>query len=150
MRKLFAASFLTIVDAVICVFVGFIGLLIAASYALAFYVDGRFFLDFTFYAWLLIGILGIIAFAFGLKSGMMMLRRKRFALSIIGVCSILVLGFVTLLWTFLTMSGLIRGVPFFGLGLVLQLSFWLGLHIAIIVFAILSLILVATSKREFS
>lgn len=149
MRKLFAASILTIVDACMCVFVGFMSLLIAASYTLAFFSGGGYFLDFTSYAWFLIGIFGILAFGFGLKSGMMMLRRKQFAWSIIGVCFILVSGFVILLWSFSTM-GWILGVPFYGLNLVFQLWFWFGIQITIIVFAILSLILVATSKREFS
>jgi hypothetical protein len=131
---LLIAAALTIAGACLCAFLGLLGVLVFATY-----VSLGTFKDVTFYIWSFVGIFGLVAFVLGLNSGIMMLRRKHFWLSAIGVFFLLVPDSAIFLFSIWTYGGWILGVPYFGL----LLSMTIG------TFSILSLILIAISKREF-
>jgi len=83
------------------------------------------------------GLFSILGFAFGLASGILSLKRKHFAVSIAGVSVIILSGFAIIFgmatrrYRQAVTDALTFGVPIIGL-------------------AILSLIFVAVSKKEFS
>ena len=76
------------------------------------------------------GLLGVIVFGFALTAGIMILKRKNFVFSIIGLCFMLVKG-----TTFILVTGELVG---------------LTLGVIIIAIAILSLIFTSISYKEFS
>ncbi len=86
------------------------------------YVDG---FSFFYVYYLATGILGVVSFVFGLASGILILRRRRLAVSVFGLCLLVACGVVMSypLWFF--------GLP-------------------IIVLSVLSLILVAICRAEFT
>ena len=83
-----------------------------------------------------LGFLGLLAFPFGLTSGITSLRRKHFALSVFGVCFMIIADSIIVLATVL--------MPYPGLpiGLVLGLP--------VVILSNLSLILITSSREEFS
>lgn len=83
-----AAGVLTIIGACISISIGLLWLVAFAMYFRAYSLSSP-----TSY-FLVMGIFNIIAFALGLMSGIFTLRRKHFALSMIGVSLVLVSGFV--------------------------------------------------------
>lgn len=87
------------------------------------------------------GIFGILAFFLGLASGRASLRRKHFALSIAGICFIIVSVPVIILEG--VASILAHNGKFSIEGILIFYS-------PLMVFAIVSLILVAISRHEFS
>ncbi len=89
------------------------------------------------YYWaLLMGILGAVAFAFGLAGGIMSLRRKHFVLALVGACFLLLQGFTTIL------AIGIEGID--------ALAYGVLVGTPTIVLSVLSLIFIAISNREFS
>lgn len=86
------------------------------------------------YSFLFMGVFGILAFILGLIGGIMALRKQNFALSIIGMCFLVIQSFVTIGaffspngdWT----SGVIFGIP-------------------LLVLSISSLSFLAISQKEF-
>jgi len=87
------------------------------------------------YSFLFMGVFGILAFALGLTGGIMALKKQNFALSMIGMCFLVIQSFVTIGAFFLPngdwTSGVIFGIP-------------------LLVLSILSLVFVAISQKEFS
>jgi hypothetical protein len=123
-----AAGILTIIAACACLIVGIIGLIVFALSLIP--------------QLLIQGVIAVLAFAFGLTSGIMSLKRKHFAMTAFGACLIIVAGFVNLL---------VFGVPM-GFGytssiypILMSLSF----GVPILVPSILSIIFVFLSRREF-
>ncbi|MEM3623077.1 MAG: hypothetical protein QXR76_04840 [Candidatus Bathyarchaeia archaeon] len=114
-----------IIASCICIFVGILGILTSAQ---PYYPYSRF-------GMLLMGIFGLIGFAFGLTGGILTLRRKSFQLAIIGISLILVSGFITILASTTEPYGYIGGVIF---------------GIPVIILSILSLIFTSISKSEFT
>ncbi len=126
-----AGGILTIIASCIAIFYGILGTL---SFAISF--NQRFPGSVPIVGFLIMGVLGILAFALGLTSGIFALRRKRFALSIAGVCITLVSGISTIViisWQgfYAVPAGLLFGMP-------------------VAILAILGLVLTALSKKEFS
>jgi hypothetical protein len=76
------------------------------------------------------GLLGVLVFGFALAAGIMILKRKNFVFSIIGLCFMLVKG-----TTFILVTGELVGV---------------ALGIVILAISILSLIFTSISYKEFS
>ncbi|MEM3578476.1 MAG: zinc-ribbon domain-containing protein [Candidatus Bathyarchaeia archaeon] len=120
-----AGGILGIIASCICIFVGILGILTSAQ---PYYPYSRF-------GMLLMGIFGLIGFAFGLTGGILTLRRKSFQLAIIGISLILVSGFITILASTTEPYGYIGGVIF---------------GIPVIILSILSLIFTSISKSEFT
>jgi len=88
------------------------------------------------YRLLFTGIFGLLGFALGLTGGICALRRKNFAMAIVGVCFILMSSLFTVsLGSVYATSYSLVGVFFFGL--------------PTLILAIISLIFVAISKNEF-
>lgn len=123
-----AAGILAIIAACACLIVGIIGLIV-------------FVLSLTRQL-LIQGVIAVLAFAFGLTSGIMSLKRRHFAMTAFGICFIVVAGFVNVL---------VFGVPM-GFGytssiypILMSMSFGLP----ILVPSILSIIFVFLSRREF-
>jgi len=85
---------------------------------------------------LILGILGIVASAFGLAGGMFMLKRKRFKVSMLGVILLL----VSVVGNYITLQHYQ-----YGFTEIILLS-----QISIIIFSILSGVLIFTSKTEFT
>ena len=85
---------------------------------------------------LILGILGIVASAFGLAGGMFMLKRKRFKVSILGVILLL----VSVVGNYITLQHYQ-----YGFTEIMLLS-----QISIIIFSILSGVFIFTSKTEFA
>ena len=85
------------------------------------------------YEWLFVGAFSFLGFAFGLTGGILTLMRKHFVLSIIGMTSLVVSGFVAILQYIFNggNAAIALGLPVF-------------------VLAILSIVFVAVSKVEFS
>jgi hypothetical protein len=81
-------------------------------------------------SWLGDGLIGALVFGFSLTAGIMILKRKNFVLSIIGLCFMLVKG-----TTFILVTGELLGI---------------SLGIVIIAITILSLIFTSISYKEFS
>jgi hypothetical protein len=112
-----AGGILAIIGSCIAIITGIAGLASATGY----YND--------FGAYMIMGIFGILAFAFGLTAGILTLKRRVFALAIIGISLLLVSGVITSI-----------AIPYAG---------WIfGLPIAIL--SILAIIFTAISKREFA
>jgi hypothetical protein len=77
------AGILTIIAACACLIVGIIGLIVfALSLAAQLLIQGG---------------IAALAFAFGLASGIMSLKRRHFAMTAFGICLIAVAGFVNVL-----------------------------------------------------
>ena len=77
---------------------------------------------------LAVGVLGIIAFSVGLASAISVLRRKRFAFSLFGTSLMLTVGILMSVTAF---AAVFYGVP-------------------IVTLAVFSIVLLATSRKEFS
>jgi hypothetical protein len=119
------AGILTIIGSCIAIVMGII-YLVAALFSVGYaygYTYGYFYGLSVYY--LITGILGIIAFAFGLTGGIFSLKRKRLAFSIFGM-------------SLLIASGIMMAMPVWVFGL------------PIVVLSILSIIFVAISKGEFA
>jgi ABC-type branched-subunit amino acid transport system permease subunit len=120
-----AGGILAIIGSCLSNFLGVGG--IAISWHANFYVG----IDYPF---LFLGLVGVLAFLFGAIGGIMALRRKDFALSVIGACFLLFHSIVTILSfgsVHLWEGGLVYGTP-------------------LLVLSILSLVFIAISKKEFS
>jgi len=120
-----AGGILAIVAACISVFLGIISI---ASFVSS--------LGYPWYSpdyWtLFIGVTGFFAFAFGLTGGIMSLKRKNRAVTMVGVCLTMLSGFITIpAFGTMFLTGLLFGIP-------------------IILFSVPSLIIIAISKTEFS
>ena len=114
-----SAGVLTIVGSCLALVIGLLGLVVS-GYAYEY--------DTASYA--VMGIFGILAFAFGLTAGILTLKRKVFPLAIIGICFVIVSGIVISI-----------AIPYG--------AFWIfGVPIAIL--SILGVIFAAISKREFT
>jgi hypothetical protein len=85
------------------------------------------------YEWLFVGAFSFLGFAFGLTGGILMLMRKHFLLSVIGMISLVVSGFVAIL-QYVVNGG----------------NAAIALGLPIFVLAILSIVFVAVSKGEFT
>lgn len=124
-----AAGILTIVAACACIITGVIGLIFSAVSGIA--------------QFLIQGVIAVLAFAFGLTSGIMSLKRSYFVITIIGICIITVAGLVNVV---------MFGVPIgFNYGIAVA-SILMGLlfGLPVVILSILSIIFVTLSKREFS
>jgi len=84
---------------------------------------------------LYIGIFGILGFSVGLSGGIASLKRKVFALSILGTCLTLLSGFVNIIIIGSYNQGYTEGIL---------------INLPIFVFSIIALILIAVSYKEFS
>ncbi len=85
--------------------------------------------------------LGIAGFAFGLASGVLMIKRRSLGLSLIGMIILLVVGILPLLWGFIYPEGFVRESlirTFYDYG------------VPIISFAILSIIFAVVSRKKFT
>jgi hypothetical protein len=127
-----SAGILTIVGACISASVGLTGILQFALPFRAFPFSASFFQ--LFYS-LGMSLFCVFSFAFGLMSGIFMLRRTHFMLSILGVGSVLASGTVT-----------IMSIGVVGLGAV---AGSLALGEPVIVLSLLGLIFAAISRNEF-
>lgn len=111
-----AAGILEIIAACVCMLIGILGILVPLVVMLT------------------LGIFGFVGFAFGLTGGILKIKRKSFALAIIGSCMVQLSGFIMLITTALSCDifivGLVYGMP-------------------IIILSNLSLIFTAISKQEF-
>jgi hypothetical protein len=129
-----AAGILMIVAACTSAIVGiigmiaFIGSISYSSFAIAYAYSA------PYYQLLLVGIFGILGLAFGLTAGIFSLKRKYFALSIVGMYFVFVSGVLTMIAFALMDSSWIVGLP-------------LGLPVVIL--SILSVIFTMISKGEF-
>jgi hypothetical protein len=129
-----AAGILIIVAACISAIVGiigmiaFIGSISYSSFAIPSYSA-------PYYQLLFVGIFGILALAFGLTAGMFSLKRKYFALSIIGMYLVFVSGVVTMIAFALMDSSWVFGLP---------------LGLPVIILSSLSVIFITISKGEFA
>ncbi len=115
-----AAGILMIIDACLTFFI-----------ALIFSIEGIGVLYLTSFGGiylLTIGVLGIIAFSVGLASAISVLRSKRFAFSLLGTSLMLTVGILVSITPF---AALFYGAP-------------------IVMFAVISIVLLATSRKEFS
>ena len=83
-----------------------------------------------------LGVLGLLSVPFGLAGGIMALRRKHFIISLVGVCFMIVADSIILAATIL--------MPYPGL----RIGLVFGLPVLLL--SKLSLILIASSKTEFS
>jgi hypothetical protein len=124
-----AAGVLTIIGACISISIGLLWLVAFAMYfrTYPFYTPTSYFLA--------TGIFNVFAFAFGLMSGIFTLRRKHFALSMIGVSLVLVSGFV-----------IIRSLEVMGYE---ALMGYLVFGVPIVILSLLGLIFAAISRNEF-
>jgi hypothetical protein len=86
---------------------------------------------------LITGLFGILGFAFGLTSGILSLKRRYFGMSLAGLSMVIFCGFAIIFG--MAVRGYRQAV-----------ADALGFGVPIIVMAILSLIFVAISKKEFS
>lgn len=111
-----ASGVLTIIGSCIAILYGILGLIDAS---LNYYNSGP-------YA--IVGIFGILAFAFGLTGGILTLRRKVFVLAIIGISLVLISGIII---SVAIPIGFIFGIP-------------------VMILSILGLIFTSISKREFT
>lgn len=118
-----AAGVLTIIASCICLIVTVPSLVGAAVYG------WRFFSSFYAILLLVIGVLGVLAFALGLASGIFSFKRMRFGLTIAGESIVLASG-VAGAFVGLSFSGIIFGLP-------------------VIILAILGIVFTAISKGEF-
>jgi hypothetical protein len=84
----------------------------------------------------LMGIVGVLAFLLGLGGGIAALKRRRFAVSLLGTCFMLISGFVNIVvFGWMNYRGYTQG--FF-------------LSLPIIVLSIIAMIFIAVSYREFT
>lgn len=127
-----AAGILTIVAAAFSAGLGYIALYQYTS-LLTYYGST---LSSQFLGFLIFGIIDIIAAAFAIAGGIMMLKRKFIVISMLGVILLLVSAFVT----YITIQHYNYGFT----------DTMLLSEIAVIIFSILSGILVLTSKKEFA
>ena len=127
-----AGGILAIIGSCIAAFIGILMLMVSAFRSDAYYYAYDPYLRYFF-----IGFFGVLGFAFGMTGGIFSLKRKHFALSIIGISLLLLSGFVTLL-AFALM------IPY--------ASIWAGLlfGLPIILLSLSGLIFTATSKGEFT
>jgi len=123
-----AAGILSIISACIVIIFGILGFQSFAS-NYPYYINYRYAIPYFFYDDFFIGLLGTICFGLGLTSGILSIKRKRFALSIIGSSLLL----VTALYI-LTEGGVSLGL----------------LAIPIFILSILSVVFIAISKGEFT
>jgi hypothetical protein len=114
-----ASGVLVIIGSSMLIFLGIIAL-IQSSYDYYYGYSG---------ADMVVGILSILAFAFGLTAGILTLKRKVFPLAIIGISLVLVSSIVASVS--LDIAGWVFGVP-------------------VMILSILSLVFAGISKREFS
>jgi len=133
-----AAGIMTIIAACICAFIGGMNLL--------FSMWGYLYINDVYYPIndvhrFVAGVFGLLAFILGLASGRMSLRRKHLGLSIAGMCLIIVSVLIAISETVASVRAH-NGI--------LSVEGILVFHAPPIVLAILSLIFVAVSKKEFS
>ncbi|MGA9388097.1 MAG: hypothetical protein WBV70_04645 [Candidatus Bathyarchaeia archaeon] len=122
------AGILTIIAACACLIAGIIGLIVFALSLLP--------------QLLIQGAIAVLAFAFGLTSGIMSLKRRHFAMTAFGICLIVVAGFVNVL---------VFGVPMgFGYtGPIYPILMSISFGLPILVLSILSIIFIFLSRKEF-
>jgi len=133
-----AAGIMTIIAAAICIFIG--GLNLFSSLWGYLYINEHYY-PINDLQLFVAGIFGVLAFILGLISGITSLRRKHLALSITGMCSIIVSVPVMILEIVASARAHHGVVSPLGI---------LVFHAPPIVLATLSLILVALSTHEFS
>jgi hypothetical protein len=126
-----AGGILTIIGSCVAAFIGIFMLIISALQSYSYYYSYNPYLEY-----LLIGMFGVIGFAFGLTAGIFSLRRRHFAISIIGTSLLMLSGFVTMLAFALMAYGSVWGGLLFGLPIML--------------FSLLGLIFTAISRSEFA
>jgi hypothetical protein len=124
------AGILTIIAACMMAIIGIVGLAVSFADILDMYYWR------SYFQWLFMGIFCIIGFAFGLAGGIFALKRRRFALSIVGIGMVLVSGFVAMISLAILGSGVLRT------GLLVGLS--------PVILSILSIVFTAVSKGEFA
>jgi hypothetical protein len=123
------AAVLTIVGACLSVSAGLLGLVPFMS------TFGRFSFFATYAYFLAMGVFNIFSFAFGLLSGLFILRRKHFWWSIIGTSLVLASGFATIVsFGASGVGGIIVGLVF---------------GIPVVILALLGLVFAAVSRNEF-
>jgi hypothetical protein len=126
-----AAGVITIVASCISIIFGILGT--TAFIAL---LDQRFFGMVHVVGYLVMGLLGLVAFALGLTGGILMLKRKRFGLAASGVSIVLASGIANIIvvgaqGAYAIASALVFGLP-------------------IVILAILGVVFTAVSKGEFT
>lgn len=126
---LIAGGILTIIAASIIILIAFLTVSQIVTYANSYHYQQN--LTSLVYA-LFAGIWNLIAFGLGLTAGLFSLRRKQFMLTIVGMSLLLVGGCVAVSGT-----GIVSG------------GSWMLLGVPVIILAILSIIFVALSKKEF-
>jgi hypothetical protein len=126
-----AGGILTILGSCIAAFIGMLMLIASAFESNAYYYSYN---PYPYY--LFIGFFGILGFAFGLTAGIFSLKRKHFALSIVGTSLLLLSGFVMVVLFALMPYGSV------GVGLLFGLPAML--------LSLLGLIFTAISKGEFA
>jgi len=125
-----AGGILTIIAACVSIIGGVIGMAAFISFlSWSYYYYYR-----PIYQVLFMGVFGILAFALGLTGGIFSLKRRHFALSIIGTSFVVVSGVITMEAIAITGSW----------------SFGLLLGLPPVLLSILGLIFVAISKGEFA
>jgi len=124
------SGILTIIAACITIIIGIIGILVFAVDFNNYYYYG------PLYQWVIIGIFGILGFAFGLTGGIYSLKRKHFAISVVGTSFVLLSGFVTMISLGTDQYG------DWGVGLVFGLP--------VILLSILGIIFLGVSRGEFA
>jgi hypothetical protein len=125
-----AGGVLTIIAGCLAIIYGILGTL---SFIISF--GQRFPGSVPLVGYLIMGILGLLAFALGLTSGIFALKRRRFALSIAGTCIGLLSGvstivIISLQGPYAVLAGLLFGLP-------------------VVILAILAVIFTAMARKEF-
>ena len=83
--------------------------------------------------------LGIAGFAFGLTSGVLMIKKRSLALSLTGMIILLIVGILPLLWSFVVVEFLRESL--------INMFYYYG--VPIIAFSVLSLIFAIASRKRF-
>jgi hypothetical protein len=125
-----AGGVLTIIAGCIAIIYGILGTL---SFIISFSL--RFTGSVSIYGYLIMGILGLLAFALGLTGGIFALKRRHFPLSMAAVCVVLVSGVSTIVvislqGPYAVPAGLLFGLP-------------------VVILAILAVVFTAMARKEF-
>jgi hypothetical protein len=124
-----AAGILTIISACTCIVTGIIGLILFAMSSIS--------------QFLAQGVIAVFAFAFGLASGIMSLKRRYFAMARIGMYIMIVAGLINVA---------VFGVPLGYSYSIAVAPTLMGLlfGLPILILSVLSIIFVSHSMKEFS
>jgi len=128
-----AGGILTIVAAILGLLVGY------SIQPWIYYLYG--FVDFVVTWWLIVVMwwLGIVGFAFGLASGVLMIKKRSLALALVGMVILLIVGILPLIWGFVVVEFLRESL--------INMFYIYGFPI--ITFSILSIIFAVASRKKF-